>query len=230
MSIQVKNCRAKDPMKCPYHGLVAQMDVYVAAKNTPKFLEIKDKQNKQLAALKDDMVLEKGSPTVVLAGEDVLEKILYDQKVPSDVDITFDIDYNKFVEEGTTIGDFKNKVSRVIVSRIKRMAETAVPENIENKLHDRTPTNWFEGTIGGLRFQVLAFPEESDYGMGKDGSGKVSKLWLQNRVGPETVADYDRGTWSKKPKTGYERAITKRLNEFFNNEFKYLDYDTDPTE
>ncbi len=74
---------------------------------------------------------------------------------------------------------------------------------------------WSKGIleIDGVKveYQVKHYEEGSTFGIEE---GKISKLFCY--VGRDEVINYDRGEWSKKPKTAVSRKAYKALLERFN--------------
>ena len=69
--------------------------------------------------------------------------------------------------------------------------------------------DWREGTVNGIKYEALAFPEGSQYGIDE---GPVSKLWLKDDQG--RVADYDR-RWQYKPRTNAMKDAVKQIQDYY---------------
>lgn len=69
--------------------------------------------------------------------------------------------------------------------------------------------DWREGTVNGIKYEALAFPEGSQYGIDE---GPVSKLWLKDDQG--RVADYDR-RWQYKPRTNAMKDAVRQIQDYY---------------
>ena len=69
---------------------------------------------------------------------------------------------------------------------------------------------WTIGTVAGHHFEGLVFPEHAECSDYELGTSRISKLWLQELGGEETVVNFDRG-WDLRPKTHLAVAIVDFL-------------------
>ena len=69
---------------------------------------------------------------------------------------------------------------------------------------------WVIGTIHGHRFDALVFSEHAECPDYELGDSRISKLWLKEINGGETVANFDRG-WDVRPTTQTAQAIVDFL-------------------
>ena len=69
-----------------------------------------------------------------------------------------------------------------------------------NKVLRRTSAGgaWVRGTIEGLAFDALVFPEHAEREDFELGTSRISKLWLKNLYTGKCEANFDRG-WDVVP-------------------------------
>ena len=69
---------------------------------------------------------------------------------------------------------------------------------------------WAIGTMNGHRFEALVFIAHAENPEFELGTSCISKLWLKEQNGGETVANFDRG-WDVRPRTTIAAAIVEFL-------------------
>jgi len=69
---------------------------------------------------------------------------------------------------------------------------------------------WIDGTINGHTFQAKVYDEGSEFGINE---GRVSKLWVRDEAGRQTIMNYERG-WDVRPKTAAHRHLLAALLEY----------------
>ena len=69
---------------------------------------------------------------------------------------------------------------------------------------------WVIGKLNGHHFEGLVFPEHAECPDYELDTSRISKLWLKELNGGDTVANFDRG-WDVHPTTKYAAAIVDFL-------------------
>ena len=69
---------------------------------------------------------------------------------------------------------------------------------------------WVIGNVASHHFEALVFPQHAECSDYELGTSRISKLWLQELGGEETVVNFDRG-WDIRPTTHLAVAIVDFL-------------------